>query len=459
MSEAAALPWTLMVETLHSLLGALVARTQYPSGHPAVARADDAATATFRKLHEQIPELVVALVDREFVVAERPLPELHDRLPALAAAFDRHRVECLVFQRGLDCPEVAALCDALSEPAPAKNAETRARERIRESSKHVLVRFLEWGGDDDGRLGAAGDHYAVPEVEALLYAVVADIEAGSRVDLETVRATSRRLLARVASREYRLSLRSYDEDLADFAGHAANVAMMTGAMLLESGVPQAAAVEGVAAALLHDIGQLLLPEDVRGKPEPLLDARGKSLYRRHPFLGARALLAAGCPSLWVAVALEHHRGVDGQGYPALQASTPPHEAVTIVSLANYLDDKRTSLAGGAATPDGALGQALSLAGRYFDPDSITLFLRGVGLYPPGTVVELSDGSYAQVTRSNPNDPRRPEVEILFGAHARRRHELRDFDLADQRFVRSVLCAVPPPIVEVVEDEEPEEEVG
>jgi HD-GYP domain-containing protein (c-di-GMP phosphodiesterase class II) len=457
MSEAsAALPWALVIETLHAMLGAMVARTQYPLGHPAVARADDLAASYFRRLLDDVPELVVALVEGEFLVAERPMPELHDRLPALAAAFDRHRIDCLVFLRGLARDEIAALGDALSQ-TPRDGEEAAARDRIRACTKHVLVRFLEVKGDEGGKQGSSVD-YVVPEIEALLYSVQGEIESGEAIDLAAVRATAKRLFGRIAARDYRLYLRSYEEDLADFAGHAVNVAMMSGAMLLEAGLPDASVIEGVAAALLHDIGQLLLPENIRGKPEPLLDAAGKSLYRHHPFLGARALLAGGCPSLWVAVALEHHRGVDGMGYPSLQTPAAPHEAVTVVSLANYIDDKRTSLGGHANTPDGALGEALSLAGRYFDGEAIKYFMRGVGVYPPGTVVELSDGAYAVVTRANPNDARRPEVELILGETARRRYELREFDTVEQRFYRSIVRAAPPPLVEVLPAAEEDEEL-
>jgi HD-GYP domain-containing protein (c-di-GMP phosphodiesterase class II) len=328
-----------------------------------------------------------------------------------------------------------------------------ARERIQAAARHVLVRFVDRRDEDMGALGGGAAENIVPEVEALLYAVAGDVAAGAAVDVESVRAVAKRVVARVAAREYRLYLRSYDEGLADFAGHAANVAMMTAAMLLEASYPEAICADAAAAALLHDTGQLLLPESVRGKPEPLLDARGKHLYRHHPFLGARALLTGGCPPLWIAAALEHHRGMDGHGYPALLSASPPHEAVGMLSLANYVDNKRASIGGRANSPDDALGQALSLADRYFDASAIALFMRALGLYPPGTTVELSDGAYAVVTRANPTDARRPEVELLFGERKGRRFELREFDTVERRYVRSIVRAVPPPIVPL-EPEEP-----
>ena len=49
-------------------------------------------------------------------------------------------------------------------------------------------------------------------------------------------------------------------------------------------------IDATAAALLHDIGHLFLPDEIRGVPEPLLDDRAKPVFRNHTFAGAQMLL-------------------------------------------------------------------------------------------------------------------------------------------------------------------------
>src|SRR5262249_55801089 len=144
-----------------------------------------------------------------------------------------------------------------------------------------------------------------------------------------------------------------------------NVAMMTAAMALEAGYPERTCVDVTAAALVHDVGHMLLPEAIRGLPEPLVEEAARPVFRNHTFAGASGLLYAGCHPLWVATALEHHRGADGQGYPKLESKDPPHELVRIVALANYFDRKRTLLGGVADDPEIALQRALELEEKYF----------------------------------------------------------------------------------------------
>jgi hypothetical protein len=179
----------------------------------------------------------------------------------------------------------------------------------------------------------------------------------------------------------------------------------------------------------------------------LLDDAARSLFRNHSFAGARLLLASGCPPLWVAAALEHHRGVDGKGYPALSTEEGPHELVRLVALANFVDCKRTRLSGrdGVYESDAALRSARDLAGRYFAASDILLFQRALGAFPPGTTVELSDRQVAIVTQANANDPHRPRVEVLTGPAARKHADLKTLDAGEDRYVLSIVRAIAPPL--------------
>jgi len=101
--------WNDVAEVLHGLLTAIVSRGQYPEGHPAIERADESATVLFSRFHKKMPELVIALVEGEMVIADRPMPDLKTRMPAFLDALVRHGIECLVFLQGLELNEVTAL--------------------------------------------------------------------------------------------------------------------------------------------------------------------------------------------------------------------------------------------------------------------------------------------------------------------------------------------------------------
>jgi hypothetical protein len=122
----------------------------------------------------------------------------------------------------------------------------------------------------------------------------------------------------------------------------------------------------------------------------------------------------------------------------------------LIALANYFDSKRTRLHGRADEPEDALRGAMSLEARYFGEGMVRRFLKTLGVFPPGTTVELSSSDPAIVTRANPADPWRPQVKILRGPSAGRIIELRDVNPVEGRHRYSIVSAMAPPLL-VLED--------
>jgi HD-GYP domain-containing protein (c-di-GMP phosphodiesterase class II) len=434
--------WADVAEVLHSLANTVTVRSHYSEGHPAIQRADDLAADQFGRLLARMPELVLALIDGEFVVCERPMPDLRERISVLADAMTRHEVECIVVQRGVTSSECTivgrTLADRTLQPG-------EAREQARAKLTHVGFRFAERRKKGEVDRGAHDAQDFVPMVHAMLAEVAKSVAERTLADCESVRRIAEEIVVACELRTFALLQRCHVDGVGDEAAHAVNVAMMTAAMALDAGIGDRGCVEVTAAALLHDVGHLFMPAHVRGIPEPLLDDAGKTVLRHHPYVGASALLTAGCPSLWVATALEHHRGIDGKGYPALESGEAPHELVRLVALANFVDRRRTLLRGAADTSDEALRRAASLADLYFGRPVLGHFLRALGAFPPGTTVELSDRQSGVVVAANPGDPRRPIVRLLTAASEDRRIDLKQLDAVEGRHVLSIVRAIPPPI--------------
>jgi HD-GYP domain-containing protein (c-di-GMP phosphodiesterase class II) len=439
--------WSEVVEFLHVLFSSIVVRNQYPDRHPAIGHADEHVVRTFAPLASKASEIVVALIEGEFVVMERPMPELRRRVPGLAEAMQRLGIECLVFSAGLDRPDVAMLAQGLNAPAPSEGQESIVRERLQGRLKHVLLRFVEVRGFDASQQAAAQNAAQLePSVRELLEKAEGWATKAQPFDLAAVRTVAEQILWCVRAKAYAVSQHSWAPGVDFHAGHATNVAVMAGAMANEAGLRTEAAVDVIAAGILHDIGHALLPAAIRHVPEPVLDEKARRFHRYHPFLGARVLFEGGCPPVWVAAALEHHRGVDGEGFPALEGKSPPHEGSRLVAAANFFDRKRTALLADVEPPERVVRQMRALAGRYFDGKHVDLFLRAVGVFPAGTCVQLTDYRSAIVARAVASDPLRPDVRMLFGEAVDKRVSLLDFDIRERRHVASVLRAVPPPCV-------------
>jgi HD-GYP domain-containing protein (c-di-GMP phosphodiesterase class II) len=239
---------------------------------------------------------------------------------------------------------------------------------------------------------------------------------------------------------FQLTPRVAKPSLRDEGTHATNVALLTAAMALEAGYSDELCMEATAAALMHDIGQFLLPEEIRGLPDFKLTPQQLPIAQNHAYAGALLLLGAGCPGLWVSAALEHHRCLDGGSYPELSTSDQPHELVRMIALANYFDSKRAVIDGFAEEPADIVLGAKGLASNYFGDGVLQCFLKSVGVYPPGLSVSLSDGETAVVERAEPSDPWRPSVRMLTGAQAGEVVDLRDVDKSHGTYKRSILWA-------------------
>ena len=434
--------WGAVMDVLHALANMITVRSHYSEGHPAIAQADEHAGAGFTGVLEKMPDLVVALVDGEFIVCERPLPDLRTRLHALADAMTRHDIECIVFQRGMTRDECGVLGRALATPVAAAG---QIREATQAALNHVLLRFVVRAGDTIAGAGAQTSFF-VPVVADLLLGAARALGNDEPIDKLGILAVANQMVVAWSARAGMIMQRAWNRSLDDEATHATNVAMMTAALTQDAGYPPRVCIDATAAALVHDIGHLFLPEEIRGVPEPLLEERAKPVFRNHTFAGAQMLLAAGCSPLWVAAAFEHHRGIDARGYPTLESSDPPHEIVRMIALANFYDSKRTIIQGNADEPEAALRAAMALEEKYFGKGLLRRFLRVFGVYPPGTTVELSNLEPAVVTRTNAVDPWRPQVKLLRGPDAGKFIELSEIDSVAMRHRASIVRSIAPPML-------------
>lgn len=437
--------WNDAVDVLHLLTNALMVRNLYQENHPAIARADQAAAEGFERLFTRLPELVLALLDGEFVVAERPMPELRKRLATLAHGMQRLEIDCLVLQRGItraECSTLARTLGGQRSSAPMRQARDAAQAAL----PHVLLRHAQLrGGELLEQKGTEATSFVQPVGKALFDARQA-IASEQRVDRAAILELAERIVRSVEEGLFTLHPVAWAPGVDNEPVHATNVATMVAAMGFGAGLSDRTCIDVTAAALVHDVGRTLLPEEIRGLPEPQLTEEQRGVYRHHAFVGASALLGAGAPPLWVAAALEHHRGVDGKGYPVTPSQAPPDRLVRLIALASFLDTRRARYDHQGDDPVQALEAAFALEGRFFGSFELRAYLRAIGPYPPGTTVELSDRQIAIVTKVNVADPERPHVRIVCGPDEGKRAELAAFDAQEDRHPLSIVRPVPPPLM-------------
>ncbi|HSV54185.1 MAG TPA: HD domain-containing phosphohydrolase [Burkholderiaceae bacterium] len=165
------------------------------------------------------------------------------------------------------------------------------------------------------------------------------------------------------------------------------------------------------AALLHDLGKLQLPDRVRLVDEHFTAAEYK-LYQDHVTQGITIGKRMGLsPSVLVAMA-QHHELVDGSGFPLHLKEERLGTAGKILALINRYDNlcnpPKATL---ALTPHEALSVIFAQMKSRFDAVVLGAFIRMMGVYPPGSVVQLVNDRFAIVVSVNSARPLRPRVIV------------------------------------------------
>lgn len=197
----------------------------------------------------------------------------------------------------------------------------------------------------------------------------------------------------------------------DLYFHSLNVTMLALMMARDLRLPpEVAGVLGLGA-LLHDIGRKEVPAKILLKTEPLTQAE-RGLFEMHcqfgVDIGRRMQLA---PAV-LAIIGQHHECADGSGYPAKLKGEVVNPLARLVVIANFYDNlcNPPNLAD-ALTPHEALSLMFAKLRSKFDAKFLQVLIRCLGVYPPGTIVQLSNGSVGMVATVNTAKPMKPVVML------------------------------------------------
>jgi len=171
--------------------------------------------------------------------------------------------------------------------------------------------------------------------------------------------------------------------------------------------------------LLMDVGRMIVPGHVFPKKGPLSDDDW-AYVRRHVTDGVRLLNNSNVPDDSLDIVRMHHERCLGQGYPnGLVADVIPWTALVGGLVDSYdamLHDRpyRRAYRG-----DEAMGTLYGEARETFGSDLVEAFIRYLGNFPVGTVVELDNGAVGVVVGSNPAAALWPTVLLVRGAEGER----------------------------------------
>ncbi|GAB2199216.1 HD-GYP domain-containing protein [Sessilibacter sp. MAH4] len=198
--------------------------------------------------------------------------------------------------------------------------------------------------------------------------------------------------------------------------HCLNVCILAIAFGRQLGYDENALYDLGICGLLHDVGKMKIPLEILNKPGPLTDDEMK-IMKRHSVYGRNLLMSAGSGAAQaVDVAWNHHERIDGQGYPRGLNDAQISRYSRVIAIVDAFD---AMTADRVYQPPIPATQALKIIyqdkGTHFDAELAQEFIKTVGLYPPGSVVELMNGEVGLVFETNHKYRQLPKLIVLLDA--------------------------------------------
>ncbi len=213
--------------------------------------------------------------------------------------------------------------------------------------------------------------------------------------------------------------------------HAINTSIWAIAVGRHLGLPRDLLRQLGIGGLLLDVGKLRLPRALIEKPG-LYDERERKAMQRHVAFSREIVSGIKGISPEVLTMVEtHHERHDGSGYPrGLKSSAIPLVG-RIMGLADCYDAITTQrVHASALSPHEVVKLLFEWRGSLFQPELVEQFIQVIGVYPVGTLVELSTGQVAVVIAQHRTRRLRPKVMLLLDAQKRPYAEFDVLDLKD-----------------------------
>jgi len=189
--------------------------------------------------------------------------------------------------------------------------------------------------------------------------------------------------------------------------HALNVTVISLVLAKSLDMRAEDAVHLGIGAIYHDVGKAQIPDRISKKTEALTKAE-ISLMQQHVAMGGKYASDVGMHEKVIRIILQHHESMDGSGYPAKLKMEQIDRLSRIVAIANLYDNLCNPLnVAQAMTPYEALSHMFAHQRSKCDPEILKLLIKSFGVYPPGSLVRLSNGDHGIVISVNPNKPLRP----------------------------------------------------
>ena len=195
--------------------------------------------------------------------------------------------------------------------------------------------------------------------------------------------------------------------------HSMNVCILSIALGRELDLPESELEDIGLCGMMHDMGKLKIPLEVLNKPGSF-EPEELAIMQSHPALGMQLLISdSAIPGCVIDAVYAHHERLDGKGYPRGLTEEGIHPYTRMVTIADMYD----AIASDRVYKNGkthleAINILTRASGTQLDSGLVIKFIECLGIYPPGNIVEMTNGEVAIVIEVNKIKKLKPKITML-----------------------------------------------
>lgn len=424
----------------------------YGREHKMVIEAINGLYDALSEVLKEVKSVTIGVIGDELAYEKHPFYDTSKKVKGLVTRLKKQEIEKFTFLSSVSKDDISLFVDLIARHSNAEDVKKFSNSAVLKNIRVGKIGMPEGEGEDTS--------FDDPDIESVmnktyengtefLERTSEDVKNNRQIDADSARQIvggivnsllKNRDLLRVLT-----STKSHDEST--FI-HEVNVAIFTMMQAEALGMEEKGLNEIGVAALLHDAGKLAVTGDIIRKAEKLSETDIASLGE-HPINGAKILLETpGVGVLAAVAAFEHHMQYDMSGYPKKKYGKAINLVTMMITIADFYDALRSERSyHEGASPEEVHRKMMEFSGKLFHSGLLENFFRTIGIYPPGSLVELDTGEIGIVVKENRLDKERPKVEILYGVSGEKLKDPYAADLSkktdDGKYIKSILRSVAP----------------
>jgi len=273
------------------------------------------------------------------------------------------------------------------------------------------------------------------EAKSIQRKLLDDVLTGRQIDIgpveEITDKTTEEIFANPDALACIINIREKDEYLLEHSS-AVSILMSIFSRFLDIDIETAKQLS--IGAFLHDVGKIKIPDEILNKPGKLTE-KEFTVMKTHVIHSVDIIRnTAGISPMSLEVAALHHEKLDGSGYPLglpENKITQYGRMITICDIFDALTANRVYKDGMAQVKAFAILRNMAEKSM-IDLSLVNRFIKCMGVYPVGSLVQLNSNQLAVVESRNSDDPVRPKVKAFFSVSQNHFVLAKDIDLSDDQ---------------------------